>query len=144
VVNRSHAESNVTSIEATVSDISTVHKHFCLQIGWTGKGGTYPRTFDWQRYLEIQKGSWRWCGNGPRRRGRRRKSWPDCAGSYKGCVCGYNIDQPEGGSWAVYDICDVTKCGWNAVEPGKSGLLQWRGSLDILVEMTKCTLYGTY
>jgi len=137
VVNRSYAESNVTSIEATASDISleetTVHTSFCIMLAATAfSSDEYSQPFYW------------WCGNGRRRFDSRRRSWPDCVGDFDGCICGFNIDQPAGGSWAFNrEKCDFTKCGWTEY-PANSGKLRWRGSKHFLPEMSKCTLTGTY
>jgi len=146
MVNRSYAELNATVLEAMASDISLEeiasevrgHEYFCAQLAFT----FWPDTAG-PKYIETGKA---WCGSGPRRRGRRRRGRSDCPGDNRGCICGYNIDQPKGGTvTASFGDCDTTRCGFNS---GESWSLHWRGpqssSTFLAAYVAKCALYGTY
>merc|ERR1712046_535480 len=118
-----YSELNVTSLQAMASEISLEEiasevrgqKYFCARLGITMDDVNVGKR------TETAVG---WCGNGSRRRGRRRRHRPDCAGDKTGCLCGFNIDEPNGGSQTVNgETCDTTKCGFKS---GRSWSLTWK------------------
>merc|ERR1719422_1916921 len=132
------------SLEEIASEVRG-HKWFCAYVGIT-QTAMALETEPEKILHQFHKVSVQWCGSGSRRRGRRRRNWKDCHGDGLGCLCGFNIGQPAGGSRAIDYLrpCDTTKCGWNA---GDSWSLTWKGSRggnSQVRQLVECMLNGTY